>query len=170
MRHRRWFVAVALAGALALGASGCGGGDSDDSSSDPSRDEPSATVDAGDDTKSEGAPAELDPETIDPCLMEPAEILALIAANPDALGQAFGDSLGAGVRNPQSPNECLYEWTSSDPGVPQSFFSLVVYAPRDGCLVEHRGVCVLPTTTYGDTPITVSPQLEQAVKARIDAQ
>jgi hypothetical protein len=162
MTIRRWFVVMGLVGAFALAGAGCGGSDSDDSSSESS----STTVEAEDDKAS----ADLDPETVDPCLLEPAEIQALIAANPDALGPPFGDSLGAGVRDPESPNECKYAWTTTDPGMPPSYFSLVVYAPRDGCLVEHRGVCVLPSTTYGDTPITVPPEVQQAVKERIDAQ
>jgi hypothetical protein len=159
--YRRWFVAVALAGALAVAVAGCGGSDSDDSSPSSSRAETSTTA-------AEAANADLDPEAIDPCLLEPGEIQALIAANPDALGTVYG-TLGAGVRNPEAPNECLYEWALTDPGMPPTSFSLVVYAPRDGCIVEHRGVCVLPSTTYGETPITVPPELEQAVEARIDA-
>jgi len=168
MVNRRWLVIVASALVLVLVGVGCGGSDSDSSDSS-SADVPAAEVEPEADETTDAA-ADLDPDEVDPCLLEPAEILALIDANQDAMGGRFGTTLGAGVRDPEYPNQCSYMWSSDDPGMPGSAFSLVVYAPRDGCLVEHRGVCLLVSTTYAETPIVVPDELVETVKGRIDAQ
>ena len=116
-----------------------------------------------------GASADLDADEVDPCVLEPDEIRTLIAANPDAMGAFYLEgTMSPGVRDTWS---CNYEWQPPDDRGPSVFSMAIRAAPRRNCLVEHRGICYLVGTLYGDAPTVTAPaSIAQVVKDRIDAQ